>query len=757
MRPFAIRCASLVMVAAGLVAPPALAQVSLQTRDLKLELTADAKIKSLFACPIGVELAFSARPEPFALIYRGGEMAVPSQEVYAEHQLPEYRGGECLPATSAALDGDLLTLVFGPASVTATYKITGKPDYLAFELIKLAGGPVDRIDLRLPVKRLANLGAWLNVAWDDRFGVCLCGGNIKTCAGMVKHSDFADMRVVATREVALEGTVAVLFGCTSPRQRFLDAMEIVERDFQMPAGARARRSLAQRHSYLWCAPTPADIDQYIALAKRAGFRTLLYSYSAFSNGAGTFEFNSKYPRGIADLKAVADRVRTAGLNVGLHIHYTKADRVDKYVTPIPDDRLRVARPFTLTRDIDARAATIEVKENPSGSATADGRRILKIGKELVSYTAFTTTPPYCFTGCERGHLKTRAAAHPQGAAAGLLDVDDWIKFIRFDQATDIQDETARRIAEIYNATGPYEMLYFDGAEDVHHPFWYHVVKAQYSVYRLLDPPPPVCEAAMNSHFGWHMMSRGNAFDDVGTHLKPFIREISCREAGYLAADFTTMDFGWVFRLQPDHGPDVFEYVLSRGAAFDCPFSLRLVSLAEVAANPRANDCFDAIKTWEDARIAGIITQSQKAGLRTLDPAEYQHIKTWPAIFDPRWVATYKEKPFADREHHLFINERGEYEMVEVKEVPRAAGGRARVWLFQRPAEPANSYAVVWGVKEPVTLRLPLAPDRLRVMRPFGRTIPFERTAAQCSVPVADRLWLRLENVKLDEAARLLKD
>lgn len=755
MRPVAIRCASLFILA--LVTPCSLAEVSLETRDLRLELTADAKIKSLFARPIGAELAFSASPEPFALIYRGGEMTVASQEDYAEHQLPEYRGGERLPATSAALEGDLLTLAFAPTDVFATYKVTTTPDYLAFKLVRLAGGPVDRIDLRLPVKRLANLGAWINVAWDDRFGLCFCGGNVKTCAGMAQHPDFADMRVVATREVALEGSVAVLFGCAHPRERFLDAMATVEREFQMPAGAAARRSPAQRHSYLWCAPTPGDIDQYIAVAKRAGFRTLLYSYSAFSKGAGTFEFNSQYPRGIADLKAVADRIRAAGLNVGLHIHYTKADRADQYVTPVPDDRLRVERPFTLAREIDAHTSTIEIKENPDGSATAEGRRILKIGKELVSYTGFTTTPPYSFTGCERGHLRTRAAAHPDGAPAGLLDVDDWIKFIRFDQATDIQDETARRIAEIYNATGPYEMLYFDGAEDVHHPFWYHVAKAQYSVYHLLDPPPPVCEAAMNSHFGWHMMSRGNAFDDVGTHLKPFIREISCREAGYLAADFTTMDFGWVYRLLPDHGPDVFEYVLSRGAAFDCPFSLRLVSLAEVAAHPRANDCFDAIKTWEDARIAGIITQAQKAELRTLDPAEYQHIKTWPAVFDPRWIATYKEKPFADREHHLFIHERGDYELVEVKEVPNAAGGRVRAWLFQRSAEPANTYAVVWAAREGIDLQLPLAPERLKVMRPFGRMIPFEHTDARCSIPVADRLWLRLENLKPDVAARLLKD
>ncbi len=45
-------------------------------------------------------------------------------------------------------------------------------------------------------------------------------------------------------------------------------MEIVERDFGMPAGAKNRRSPMQDYSYLWCYPTPGDVDQYIALAQR---------------------------------------------------------------------------------------------------------------------------------------------------------------------------------------------------------------------------------------------------------------------------------------------------------------------------------------------------------------------------------------------------------------------------------------------------------------------------------------------------------
>ena len=48
---------------------------------------------------------------------------------------------------------------------------------------------------------------------------------------------------------------------------------------------------------------------------------------------------------------------------------------------------------------------------------------------------------------------------------GLLDVDTWNVFIRFDQNTDIQDEVAERIAAIYRQTGPYAMVYFDGPVD----------------------------------------------------------------------------------------------------------------------------------------------------------------------------------------------------------------------------------------------------------------------------------------------------
>ena len=95
-----------------------------------------------------------------------------------------------------------------------------------------------------------------------------------------------------------------------------------------------------------------------------------------------------------------------------------------------------------------------MREDPAGSTLDKGRRILKLGKELVAYQAYTTQIPYQFTGCERGHLQTTAASHQAGDAVGLLDVDTWDVFVRFDQTTDIQDEVAQRIADIYRQTGP---------------------------------------------------------------------------------------------------------------------------------------------------------------------------------------------------------------------------------------------------------------------------------------------------------------
>jgi hypothetical protein len=260
---------------------------------------------------------------------------------------------------------------------------------------------------------------------------------------------------------------------------------------------------------------------------------------------------------------------------------------------------------------------------------------------------------------------------------------------------------------------------------------------------------------MNGHFSWHVASRGNAYDVTGRHIKGFCREISCRAAPVRAMDFTRMNFGWIFQFYSHMGPDVLEYVLSRGAAWDCPFSLRL-NLAEVAAHPRAEDCFDTIRVWEDARLAGALSETQKKMLRTLDPREYQYIKTWHALFLPRWVDAWSKEMFSDQEHHLFANEQGDYELVPVREVAEVADGRAKAFLFQRASEPDDTYAVLWANEGTIRLTVPVKPDRLTVMRPFGAAVSFEKREESAIVPVGRRCYLRLAGIGMDRADRILK-
>lgn len=735
---------------------PSAGQVVLETRDLRLEIGVDGLVRSVRAKASGTEYAWMAQPGPVAAVYRGGDLTVASQVDYAENEPPVYRNGQVFPATAASLAGDRLTLRFGGIGCSATYRVTRRPEYLAFELVAFEGPAVDRIDLvRLRLRRLPHLGPWIGVAYDDQFGVCLCGGNLQTNAGLAAQQEYIDMLAVAERRVALKGTVAVLFGCGDPRQRFLDRMEVVERDFAMPRGARNRRLDLQDYSYLWCSPTPQDVDQYIRLAKRAGFRVILYSYTAFSQGAGHFVWNDRYPGGMADLKKVANAIRAAGLHVGLHIHYTKAVRSDPYVTPVPDERFHKLRRFTLAEAVDAQATTLTVQENPAVAIRDKDRRLLKIGRELVTYEDYTTQPPYRFLGCQRGHGKTLAASHPAGQAVGLLDVDDWSIFVRFDQDTDIQDEVARRIADIVRQTGPYVMLYFDGAEDVHDPFWYHVARAQYRVYRLLQPEIPVCEGAMSSHFSWHMLTRGNAFDlPAAERIKAFCYHISCRTAPIRAEEFSRINFGWVFRFFPTMGPDVLEYVLSRGAAWDCPFSLR-ATLEEVTAHPRADDCLDVIRLWEETRIHKRLSAQQKEALKTLPPSQYQFVKTWPAIFSPEWVDRWSKQPFSDQEHHLFEDEQGRLQLVPIAEVPKVAGQQVKAFTFRLADRPGRTYVLAWAVRGRGQWRIAAPAGGVRAMRPFGKPIDMRRDGPWLCVPLAGRTYLELPDLAESDVRALL--
>ena len=759
-----VACLSAILLLSPAASPAA---VVLETNALRLEIADNATLSSLTSKPERIDYAVGHLP--VAVACRGGRMVPLAEGKYAAVTGRwGYQGGRQFPATAVTRQGERLSIAFGEANATAIYRVRATDDYLAFELVGVEGEPVDRIEfLRLNVRRLPCLAQWINAVYEERFGICLCGGNLETNIEMLPQDDGVLLTAAAEAAVGLRGPTAVLLGCGNPKTRLLDAMAKVEADFHLPSGVAARRSPLQKLSYLWASqPTPENIDQYIRYAKLGGFRMILLSYTAFTKGAGHFLWNDSYPNGMADLKRVTDAIRATGVHVGLHLHYSKVRKGDPYLTPVPDPRLRKERRFTLAASLDATADTISVRENPAGCTLDKGRRIVQIGKELVAYQSYTSQLPYRFTGCERGHLQTTASPHSEGDEAGLLDVDTWDVFVRIDQQTDIQDEIAHRIAGIYRQTGPYAMVYFDGAEDVHEPFWYNVAASQYRVFRLLDPPPPVCESAHYTHFSWHMISRSNAYDTVAPAdgMKDFCRLMPCPTAAARAMDFSRVQFGWLGRFGDSKlgypGPDVFEYVASRAAAWDCPLSIH-AKLDDLQSNPRAEDCLAAIKTWEDARVGDRLGDVDRCRLQNVKPGDahyvscYQQREIYTNSRNNENLTDSQRRILADRrEHHLFVNERGRHELVDIEEVPNVAGGRVKAWLFHRQTAPADTCVLVWADRGSVNLQLPV--KTLTAMRPWGVALPCQGEHDGTRVLIGPRTYLRLPQTDHAAAVQLLQ-
>ena len=147
------------LLMATIAASKAVADVVLETASLKLTIAADGTLVSLTSRPSGTEYAWTADPGPVAAVTCAGKS---------------------FPVSHVTLEGDKLLARFDKANVTATYEVVRREGYLVLRLLSLEGRSVDSIVLlQLRVKRLPYLGSWIDVAWDDDFGICLCAGDIK--------------------------------------------------------------------------------------------------------------------------------------------------------------------------------------------------------------------------------------------------------------------------------------------------------------------------------------------------------------------------------------------------------------------------------------------------------------------------------------------------------------------------------------------------------------------------------------------------
>lgn len=601
----------------------------------------------------------------------------------------EYRGN------SLRRDGDRLYIGFELLEFEAVVEICETERYIGFKLVefvlpenpygegclRILPPPVSEFKiLQLSLKKRDRFGDWLNVSHDERAAVNVLSVSPYTMADAARTESRDVMYAFTSQSTSLMKCAAALI--VTPTDELLDCIDSVERDYGLPLGAASRRAPEMDASVFWTASiTPDNADEHIRYAKQGGFSRMLIFYSAFIKEGkgysydGDYDFNDRYPNGTDDLKGVLEKIKAAGIAPGIHFLHSHIGVKSRYVTPVADHRLNIKKHFTLAKPLDESGDVVYVEENPEFSPKNPKMRVLKFDGEIIYYDAYSDEYPYCFTGCRRGYFDTAITSHGIGTVGGILDVSEFgATSVYADQRTSLQDEIAEKIAKIYN-TG-FEFVYMDGSEGVNPPFEFNVPFAQYKIYKRLDKKPLFCEGAAKSHFGWHMLSGGNAFDIFPMQIfKEKIAEYPLSAAPKMADNFTRIDFGW-WTFNQDTQPDIYEYGTSKAAACSCPATIQL-SLDAFASNPRTDDVLEVMRRWEDVRRKKWLTEEQKELIKA-----------------------------PDKEFILLVDERGEYELAEYRKVSGAACGDSRLsaFVFVRKGK---ACAVVWHTRGSGKLLLPI--------------------------------------------------
>lgn len=716
--------------------------IIIETEVFRLVLGTDGRARSLILKSNGEEMLEAGEQVPFCTSTQDRPF---NNEIKLFH--PNKR--TTYPANRILREGDRLIIGFDTAPYEAVVEVRTGKCYAAFTLADWIVKPgaegygglvMDRppvADFRLvqlPVRHRANLGDWLNSAWDERGGVAVLAADPYVDAD---HEERARCRLLNAdlhRGVELLGATAVVAAGTGS-EGLLAAVEEVEEAFDLPRGVASRRSDKLNASIYWTYnANPSNIDEHISIAKRGGFRMMLIYYTAlFKCPGGYGELGDydwredQFPNGAEDLRRMLDKIKAAGITPGFHTLQTHIGLNSRYVTPVADPRLNLTRRFTLMRPIPAEGEVGEifVAENPVHAIRHDRGRVLRFGGELFSYEDYVTEPPYRFTGVKRGFAKTAPAAHGAGEGGGTLDISEFgATSCYIDQSTDLQDEVGAKIAEVYDAG--MEFCYFDGSEGVNPPCNITVSLSQWRVCRQFKRPPLFTEGAAKSHFGWHLQAGANAFDKFGPEVfKEKIIEFPFAEAPEMRKDFTRVDFGWWGMWLPGKNTvglqaDMWEFGTSKAAAWDCPATIQ-VELAYVRAHPRMGDILETMRRWEDVRAWKWLTEEQKEMLK-----------------DPH------------AEYHLYLNEAGEYELVRWEQIPDVCGGQVRAFVFERRGE---RYVAYWHVSGDGTMLLPEEGKVENVECEGGRG-EFCVENGKVRVPVGNRRYLRT-NLSTGELKDLL--
>ncbi|MBM3334748.1 hypothetical protein FJY63_08810, partial [Candidatus Sumerlaeota bacterium] len=443
----------------------ALAQnVVLENDYVKYVIGGDGKNISFLAKHTGMDYTGAPPGRPFVTIKKAGR---------------EYQ------PTSCSFDEGRIILRFQPPGVAVVIKYLARKHYFVFEVEAPSDPAVEELRLvNLTVTSSKYVSGISGVAADDDFAVSLRVLNLKANARIGGKPVL--LECVCSQQHGITGAKVALVGCPAAEIRAV-LKEVIHNEGlpESPLGGPwALDAPENRGSYVFARVSEANVDQWIALAKKGGIAQV--HFIGWERTLGHYEPRPDlFPRGLAGLKATVEKIHAARLRAGMHTLTGCIAPSDPWVTPVPDKRLAKDATFTLAAPLDEAAQTVPTVEMPHEFDTvwayAGRGNVIRIDDELIQFSGLARNPPFGFLGCKRGAFGTKPARHEKGAAVDHL----FVRYQSFqpDENSTLVDELADAIAHVFNTCG-FDMIYMDGAEGMSGG-WYGVARMREAIFRRL--------------------------------------------------------------------------------------------------------------------------------------------------------------------------------------------------------------------------------------------------------------------------------
>ncbi|NUQ64147.1 MAG: LamG domain-containing protein [Pirellulales bacterium] len=532
----------------------------------------------------------------------GRELLAAPQPVLAVEQTL----GRRLQARRMRLDGGLLVADFPRGAGTAAIRIEANDHYFTVTAASLHVPDAERFTFfQLSPAPNEYIGSMAGLASDDKSGVCLRSLALEVDTSF--RSPAPQFRASTTAEHGLVGHRIGL--AAGPREHLVPMLRSMAENEPVPksrvGGPWSMGAEETRGSYLFADLAAKDTDAWIEMARRGGF-TNIHLHGWWST-LGHYEPRAAYfPKGLEEMKAAAEKIRQAGLKPGAHTLTACIDTADPWVTPVPSPHLMASNRYTLARPLSAADKTIFVHEMPAPdhdvvwSYSGNGNA-LRVGNELIRYSAIAREPPYAFQECERGAFKTQAAAHAEGTAVDYLQQ----RYLAFypDPKSPLAAELADCIAKVYNECR-LEMIYFDGSEGMRSRFG--IDSMRWAIFKRLHGG--VTEGSEWGHNSWWIHSRLGAWDHPVWAMKQFHDEHIRLASRFRLSDLLEPQLGWWAPRGPSavargHFLDETEYFAAKNLAIDGPMSIQGVHAAGRPWNARIEEFFTILGWYERFRLA----------------------------------------------------------------------------------------------------------------------------------------------------------